>query len=53
MQNLIPLAEKIAAMLKDRHETVAVAESSTGASSRRAAEYPRRVGVLHRRRGGL
>ena len=30
MQDLIPLAEKIAAMLKDRHETVAVAESSTG-----------------------
>ena len=30
MQDLIPIAEKIAAMLKDRHETVAVAESSTG-----------------------
>jgi PncC family amidohydrolase len=30
MQDLLPLAEKIAAMLKDRHETVAVAESSTG-----------------------
>ena len=30
MQDLIPLAKKIAAMLKDRHETVAVAESSTG-----------------------
>jgi len=30
MQDLIPLAEKIAVMLKDRHETVAVAESSTG-----------------------
>jgi nicotinamide-nucleotide amidase len=30
MQNLLPLAEKIAAMLKDRHENVAVAESTTG-----------------------
>jgi nicotinamide-nucleotide amidase len=30
MQTLLPLAEKIAAILKDRHETVAVAESSTG-----------------------
>jgi nicotinamide-nucleotide amidase len=30
MQDLIPLAEKIAVMLKDRHETIAVAESSTG-----------------------
>src|SRR5260370_35225990 len=30
MQDLIPLTEKIAAMLKKRHETVAVAESSTG-----------------------
>ena len=30
MQDLLPLAEKIAAMLKNRRETVAVAESSTG-----------------------
>src|SRR5260221_3684841 len=30
MQQLIPLAEKVAARLKDRRETVAVAESSTG-----------------------
>ena len=30
MQDLIPLAKQIAAMLKDRHETVAVAESTTG-----------------------
>lgn len=30
MQDLLPLAEKIAAKLKDRHETVAVAESSSG-----------------------
>ncbi|MGH7925536.1 MAG: CinA family protein [Candidatus Binatus sp.] len=30
MQDLLPLAEKIAAMLKDRRENVAVAESSTG-----------------------
>jgi len=30
MQSLLPLAEKIAAMLKDRRENVAVAESTTG-----------------------
>jgi nicotinamide-nucleotide amidase len=30
MQTLLPLAEKIAALLKDRRETIAVAESSTG-----------------------
>ncbi len=30
MQTLLPIAEKIAARLKQRHETVAVAESSTG-----------------------
>jgi len=30
MQELLPLAEKIATMLKDRRENVAVAESSTG-----------------------
>ncbi len=30
MQTLLPLAEKIAARLKERGETVAVAESSTG-----------------------
>jgi nicotinamide-nucleotide amidase len=30
MQNLLPVAEKLGALLKDRHETVAVAESSTG-----------------------
>jgi PncC family amidohydrolase len=30
MQTLLPLAEKIAALLKQRGETVAVAESSTG-----------------------
>ncbi len=30
MQNLLPLAEKLGAMLKERRETVAVAESSTG-----------------------
>jgi nicotinamide-nucleotide amidase len=30
MQDLLPLAEKIATILKNRHETVAVAESSTG-----------------------
>jgi nicotinamide-nucleotide amidase len=30
MQDLIPLAEKIAAMLKDRRENIAVAESTTG-----------------------
>jgi nicotinamide-nucleotide amidase len=30
MQELIPLAERIAAKLKERHETIAIAESSTG-----------------------
>jgi len=30
MQDLLPAAQKLAAILKDRHETVAVAESSTG-----------------------
>ena len=30
MQNLIPMAEKIAVILKDRRENVAVAESTTG-----------------------
>ena len=30
MQTLLPLAEKIAARLKERRETVAIAESSTG-----------------------
>src|SRR5580693_4764205 len=30
MQELIPLAEKIGAMLKDRRQNIAVAESSTG-----------------------
>jgi nicotinamide-nucleotide amidase len=30
MQTLLPLAEKIATILKDRRETVAIAESSTG-----------------------
>jgi nicotinamide-nucleotide amidase len=30
MNELLPLAEKVAALLKERHETIAVAESSTG-----------------------
>jgi nicotinamide-nucleotide amidase len=30
MQNLIPRAEKVAALLKNRRETIVVAESSTG-----------------------
>ena len=30
MNDLLPLAEKIGAMLKDRHENIAVAESTTG-----------------------
>ncbi len=30
MQGMLPLAEKIAAMLKDRRENIAVAESTTG-----------------------
>ena len=30
MQDLLPLADKIAAILKERHENIAVAESTTG-----------------------
>ena len=30
MQDLLPLAEKIGARLKERGETIAIAESSTG-----------------------
>ncbi|MGH7932496.1 MAG: CinA family protein [Candidatus Binataceae bacterium] len=30
MQDLLPIAEKIGALLKERHETIAIAESSTG-----------------------
>ena len=30
MQELLPRAERIAALLKDRRETIAVAESSAG-----------------------
>ena len=30
MQSLLPIAEKIAGVLIERHETIAVAESSTG-----------------------
>jgi nicotinamide-nucleotide amidase len=30
MRDLLPIAAKLGALLKDRHETVAVAESSTG-----------------------
>jgi len=30
MQNLLPAAQRLGALLKDRHETIAVAESSTG-----------------------
>src|SRR5687768_4231993 len=30
MQELMPLAEQVAALLKERRETIAVAESSTG-----------------------
>src|SRR5690348_16127097 len=30
MQDLLPLAEKLGALLKDRHESIAIAESSTG-----------------------
>ena len=30
MQDLLPLAEKVATLLKERRETVAIAESSTG-----------------------
>jgi nicotinamide mononucleotide (NMN) deamidase PncC len=30
MQDLLPAAQKLGALLKDRHETIAIAESSTG-----------------------
>jgi nicotinamide-nucleotide amidase len=30
MQDLLPIAQKLGALLKDRHETIAIAESSTG-----------------------
>jgi nicotinamide-nucleotide amidase len=30
MRDLLPIAEKLGAILKDRHETIAIAESSTG-----------------------
>jgi nicotinamide mononucleotide (NMN) deamidase PncC len=30
MRDLLPLAEKVAAILKERRETVAIAESSAG-----------------------
>jgi PncC family amidohydrolase len=30
MQDLLPIAGKLGALLKDRHETIAIAESSTG-----------------------
>jgi nicotinamide-nucleotide amidase len=30
MQDLLPIAGKLGAILKDRHETIAIAESSTG-----------------------
>ena len=30
MQNLLPAAQKLGALLKDRHETIAIAESTTG-----------------------
>jgi len=30
MQNLLPIADKLGALLKQRHETLAIAESSTG-----------------------
>ena len=30
MRDLLPIAEKLGAIFKDRHETIAIAESSTG-----------------------
>jgi len=30
MRDLLPIADKLGALLKDRHETIAIAESSTG-----------------------
>ncbi|MGZ6194893.1 MAG: CinA family protein, partial [Candidatus Binataceae bacterium] len=30
MQDLLPIAARLGALLKDRHQTIAIAESSTG-----------------------
>ena len=52
--NLEPMARDLGALLKARGETVAVSESSTGASSAPPSSLgPRRVGVLRRRRRGV
>ncbi len=54
MDSLLPLAEKIAARLIERKETVAVAEGSAGGLiSAALLADPRRIGLFRRRRRGL
>ncbi len=54
MQDLIPRAEKVARLLKERHETITVAESfDRRAAVRRIARLARCVGLFPRRRGAL
>ncbi len=53
MKALLPLAQTIAARLIARKETIAIAESSTGGLIAAALLAARRVGLLHRRSGGL
>jgi nicotinamide-nucleotide amidase len=53
MQDLVMRAAEVAARLKARGETIAVAESSTGGILRRSAGGPRRISVFPRRCRGL
>ena len=54
MQSLLPIAEKIGALLKDRRETIAIAESTTGGLVSAALLSDRwSVGLLSRRRRRL
>ena len=54
MQELISIAEKIAAKLTLRKQTIAVAESSTGGLISAALLVgARRLGLFHRRRRDL
>ena len=54
MQSLLPIAEKIAARLIERRETIAIAESSTGGLIAAALlAVPGASAYFRRRRGGL